>query len=187
MKNAIAYGVDGSQRYIEFMVNSINSFHENNPDWLVDSIDTIVLSNVPNLELPGLHPRCRPKVVPVEFDYASRLRERNKNYLNRFTDAAMFRCELFRRQDFHDYDNILYLDCDTVVNKDVSELFVERGEPVVFMVPICAASEPMRRGCCVPCHSGLILFNPVRFDEMRLRMAFKDMMAAASKSRSCVD
>lgn len=63
MKNALVYSTDGNQKYVDCMVNSINSFHSNNPKWLARSTDLFILSESPYVALNGINKEAKPHVV----------------------------------------------------------------------------------------------------------------------------
>ena len=170
MKNAIVYAVNNNPIFISCMVNSINSIYANNSHELLETIDLYILTTYQNIKLTQLNLIAKPNIVMV--DYTKIIHDEIKKHASfkRFSEGTLLRFELFGNKTFHKYDNILYLDCDTVVNGDISELFEKKDKPQI-------QRNPGYKSACTSldlydvenlqyyCNAGVFLINPSAFDE----------------------
>ena len=87
------------------------------------------------------------------------------------------RIAIFKERWFHAYDNILYLDCDTVVNGDISELFQKKDIPQIQMSPgsLDFGEKITKTKLKYYCNAGVILINPSSFDSDTLVSLSEDM------------
>lgn len=185
MTNALVYSVNGNQKYVDNMVNSINSFYANNNLELLKTIHPFILTDFAALDLSKVARGIPAKVVDTfSFDY-SNVRFKTENDMLRFTKSAYYRWEIFNNPLFKEFDNVLYLDCDTVVNAPLDELFTIRKVPKIRMV------EEIKRDWIVKryeelglklkhyCNSGVILFNPKWFSGRLLTRFFQRLVYEA--------
>ena len=184
MKNAIVYAVNNNEKYLDMMANSINSFYHFNPG-LTSSVETVVLSQDNGLNLSKVKDGVPLKVVVMD----------NKNHpgftqnkLTRFRNNCLtYRYELFGKM-FSDYDNVLYLDCDTEIGGTLDELFVERESPVVNLIP--GIDNPLSpRGvpkygdlkCPTYYNSGVILATPRLIGETTCQQIYETLCELTTK------
>lgn len=162
MRNAVAYVMNNDERTLEKGVNSINSFYHFNKGL---GCDLIILTDDKNLPLENLSDECPKPIVVTDmnYDYAS-LKVSKK----RFRKYLFFKSEIFANDVFDDYDNLLLVDCDTVVADTVEELFTEHDKPTVSMVPENGNNLVDRRknlkygnlSCDHYCNAGVVFITP---------------------------
>lgn len=128
MKNGIIYAVNDNPEFIEKMVNSANSFWHFNPS-LRGNTTIYVITDAPNLQLPGLNSEIPVKRIVLDDDKYARCRA-----ARRYNKYTFYRMEMFSNDEIHDLDNAIYLDVDTEFGDSIEELFVEgRTEPFIGM------------------------------------------------------
>ena len=103
--------VNNNYKHLDKMVNSINSFYHHNPE-LSKETQLFIISNEKELHFDPvlLHPDANYALVNnLSYNYEKLNRVDNKDW----PVQIYFRYELFVNKSFQDFDNVLYLDCDT--------------------------------------------------------------------------
>lgn len=178
MKNALLYCVNDNQNYVEKMVNSINSFAYHNPE-LLDSLVVYIFTDAENLDL-SLIDACVKYEVVDEFSY-----DYSSMYINGYWSWHMYlRWEMFNNPIFRDYDNVLYLDCDTVVKRPIYELFEQKTEPGIYMGEDCINQLHCQfLPCDHYCNSGVIMATPRLFGKDALSELFQALLETSKKRK----
>ena len=134
MKNALMYAVNydsENHKYVDQMVNSINSFYANNSKKLLKTMHVYIMvddASAP-FDLSKMNPDVRFTLVDeLSYDYKP-----IKMFLKRITHHTYFRWEMFVNPLFKDVDNMVYIDCDTEVVAPVDELFHNGKSPTVSL------------------------------------------------------
>ena len=122
MKNALVYSVNGNQHYVDCVVNSINSFFENNKKELTDTVHVFIFCPVNGINLSYLNPNVKYTIVN-KFTYNYFDIKLTDEQISWLSYASLFRFEIFHNPIFLEFDNVLYLDSDTVIYGDLSEMF----------------------------------------------------------------
>ena len=128
MTNALVHAVGHELPYQRMMVNSINSFYASNPS-LLDSVTTYIICDDPGLDLSNLNPHIR----------VHRISQPSYNYfrfgigLDRMVNYVFYKWEMFANPAFRGIDNLLYMDVDTEVVGDLSNVFGRHHKPGIYM------------------------------------------------------
>lgn len=174
MKNALVYVVNDNQKYVDCMVNSINSFYANNPKSLLDTVKVLIFSNTKRLNLRGLRRGVKKKVITkMSYDYDSVFSNYGEEEKERFSIVSLWKLELFHNPLLRKFDNVLFLDGDTVVEQSIEEMFQENQYPLIMMAE--ENSNLMReKGVYIDnyCNTGVILFSPSAIGNMVLDAIF---------------
>lgn len=181
MKNALLYCVDENKDYQEKMVNSINSFAFHNKD-IMEDIKVYVITTDDKLALDGrLNPVVDFEIVrKFSFDYSTiKFNADHGPQSNKY-----IRWEMFNNPIFDDFDNVLYLDCDTEVQMPLYELFKEHDKPSIMVV------EDMKnwlekQGYLSNYYfnSGFMLITPRLLGVERMRELFHKFVKRANKKQ----
>ena len=170
------------------MVNSINSFYANNPKSLTDTITVFILTDKKEgLDLSKLNPNVKGDVIVIEesefsYDYSTL----NQNLLNpHITYHTYFRFEVFVNPIFNEYDNLLYLDCDTEVVDDISEIFTQSDDAVIRMVTENSDWLKIHHGIECPFYSnaGVILLTPKALGLKNSNELFNELIVSAKTNK----
>lgn len=177
-ENALVYAVDGNEKYVDCMVNSINSFCATNPS-LVESTPIFVLAKS-QISLNGIDKRVKPQVISsLSCDY-SKIKHMDEYGFKRFGgEACFYKFEIFKNKAFRKFDNVLYLDCDTEFKKPIGELFQDKTVPGIYLVE---ENESMLE---IPLkhywNSGIILATVKSLKKSLLNEFFGELIRTAKK------
>lgn len=133
MKNGIVYAVNDNQKFVDKMINSINSCAYFNPG-LLDTTIFYILTDAKNIDLHQIDERVKYEIVDIETEKYSELHTSSKK---RWTYHIHLRFEIFCNKLFRNLDNVLYVDCDTDFNGSIEDIFIEHDVPVIHMVAEC--------------------------------------------------
>ena len=182
--NALVHAVGHELPYQRMMVNSINSFYVNNP-LLVGEVVTYVICDDPTLDLTYLNSNV--KVVRVD--------KPSYNYfkfgigLERMVNYVFYKWEIFANPMFRKIDNLLYMDVDTEVAGDVSELFSGKYNPGIYMADedknwLLEQGEEFSNSVRY-CNAGVMFMTPKKLnqkDDMFVSL-FNDLVGTAGKHK----
>lgn len=131
MRNGLIYAVNDNEKFIEKLVNSANSFWHFNPS-LRDNTTIYIITDAPNLQLPGIRPELKVKMIVLPPEAYADCKTSLKK---RYTKHIFYRMEMFANEELTSLDNAIYMDVDTEFGDSIEELFVEgRTEPIIGVV-----------------------------------------------------
>ena len=177
-RNAIVYAVNDNQTYVDCMVNSINSICVNSRE-ILDGTCFFVITDK-NIDLSRLRPEAASRtriLADLSYDYGSfPMRSRHTKY-------TFFRYEIFGNPIFRQFDNVLYLDVDTVVEKSLFELMVKPGSRICMVEEMLNFLKKQGMNAEHYCNAGFILITPKTIGSIVLDDMFK-FLVERSRQRS---
>ena len=73
-------------------------------------------------------------IADLSYDYASVKINTKMESLERFGIVSLWKHEILHNPIFRDFDNVLFLDSDTTIEKPIDELFTDERVPGIYMV-----------------------------------------------------
>lgn len=105
-KNLLYYVIYTNEQYIEMLEMSIASLYKFNNR---EKFDILIITDT-----------ATKKILETKIDGALyHITESPKNMVH----GSMNKTKIFDYKSINDYQNILFLDCDTIINADISEIF----------------------------------------------------------------
>ena len=100
----------------------------------MDQTKIIVFTDSINLTLPNVDSEANLEILnEVSYDYKEEIPFADERTRTRYSHMTYYRWEVFHNDIFLDYDNVLYLDCDTEVEGPLDGLFKEKHPPMICM------------------------------------------------------
>ena len=181
--NALVHAVGHELPYQRMMVNSINSFYASTPS-LLDSVTTYIICDDPGLDLSNLNSRVR----------VSRISQPSYNYfkfgigLDRMVNYVFYKWEMFANPVFRGIDNLLYMDVDTEVVGDLSNVFRRHHKPGIYMADedrnwLLEQGEQFSKSNRY-CNAGVMFMTPRKLNQKGVFDGlFKELVDAAERFR----
>lgn len=142
----------------------------------MEVVDLYVITDDVSLNFPLLREGIKPNVISkASYDYSSLFHD------DRLPQYVYYRWEIFNNSIFRGYDRVLYLDVDTEVERDISELFGNETLDGVYSVPE-RVDKLIEQGFVTSKrydNSGVILITPQKLGKSFLDSLFMDLVKAA--------